>query len=150
MRNNRAAIFAVFGFLLASLPLLAHHGNAAFDSEKRLTMKGTVTEWAWANPHCFLQFDVTDDHGQMAHWIVETSNPADMVNAGWNKQSLKAGDQVTVTVMPVKNGQPIGRVVQVVLPSGQQIGGGFAATPLPANAQPGAAAGSKSQNNSKP
>ena len=105
-------------------PVMAHHGSASFDSNKRLTMKGTVTEWFWANPHCFLKFDVLDEKGNPAHWIAETSNPSDMSNLGWSKQTFKVGDQITVTLQPVKNGQPIGRVMQVVLPNGQTMSTG--------------------------
>lgn len=114
------------GLLASSIPLFGHHGNAAFDSKNRTTLKATVTEWYWANPHCALKFDVTDDRNQVVHWIGETSNPADMVNHGWNKLSLKSGDQVTITLEPAKNGLPIGRVLEVVVPNGQKLGGGFA------------------------
>jgi len=62
---------------------------------------------------------VKDDKGNVVHWAAETSNPSDMVNLGWNKQSFKPGDEVTVTVEPVKNGLPIGRIEQVVLANGQ-------------------------------
>ena len=122
---------AVWAFLvlIAVAPVWAHHGNAAFDSDKRVTMKGTVTEWFWANPHCFLQFDAKDDSGNVTHWVVEGSNPPDMINHGWTKAALKAGDQIKVTVMPVKNGKPIGRIVAVVLPNGQTLDGGFGAPP---------------------
>jgi hypothetical protein len=122
--------------LLFVIPLWAHHGNAAFDSDKRVTMKGTVTEWFWANPHCFLQFDVKDDSGNVTHWVAEASNPPDMINHGWSKNALKVGDQVTVTVIPVKNGKPIGRITAVVLPNGQTLDGGFGAPPA---RNPGAA-----------
>ena len=110
----------------ASVPLFAHHGTSAFDTEKKVTVKGVVTEWFWANPHCLLKFDAKDDSGKVVHWVAETSNPPDMVHNGWSKRSLKSGDQVTVTLQPVKNGQPIGRVLEVVLPDGQRLGGGFA------------------------
>src|ERR1700693_6206788 len=70
---------------IVSAPVFAHHGNAAFETGKKLTMKGTVTEWFWANPHCFLQFDVKDDSGNLVHWVAETSNPPDMINHGWSK-----------------------------------------------------------------
>ncbi len=130
MRSGLMAIFVLaIGVFIVSLPLYAHHGNAAFDSGKKLIMKGTVTEWFWANPHCFLQFDVKDDNGQVVHWVAETSNPPDMVNHGWSKASLKTGDQITVTVQPVKNGRPIGRVTEVVLPNGQILDGGFSQVP---------------------
>ena len=54
---------------MASIPLYAHHGNAAFDVGKKVTLKGTVTEWVWANPHCWLKFDVKDDKGTVVHWV---------------------------------------------------------------------------------
>ena len=107
------------GVLIVSVPLFAHHGNAVFDLGKKLTLKGTVTEWFWANPHCFLKFDAKDDKGDVVHWATETSNPADMTNLGWSKQSFKPGDEVTVTFTPVKNGQLVGRIEQVVLADGQ-------------------------------
>jgi len=112
------------GVLMVSAPLAAHHGAASFDSGKQMTMKGTVTEWVWANPHCFLKYDVTDNTGQVEHWVAETSNPPDMVNRGWSKQSLKPGDQITVTVEPVKNGRPRGRVLQVILADGKTLSTG--------------------------
>jgi len=108
--------------LIVSVPLWAHHGNAAFDSGKKLTMKGTVTEWVWANPHCWLKFDVKDDKGNVVHWVAETNNLADMIERGWSMRSFKAGDEVTVTFEPVKNGNPAGRVLEVVLPNGQTLG----------------------------
>jgi hypothetical protein len=121
VRNKLAMIF--LGFLTVSVPLFAHHGAAAYDTTKKITVKATVTEWFWANPHCFLKFDAKDDKGNVVHWAVEASNPADMVNLGWSKQSFKPGDEVTVTFEPVKNGQPIGRIEQVVLASGQILKG---------------------------
>jgi len=127
---NRAAW--AFALLILAVPVLAHHGNAAFDSDKRVTLKGTVTEWFWANPHCFLQFDAKDDSGNVVHWVAEGSNPPDMINHGWTKGALKVGDQITVTVIPVKNGKPIGRIAAVVLPNGQKLDGGFGAPGPPA------------------
>ncbi len=109
------------GLLVASLPLFAHHGNATLDTEKTLTMKGTVTEWVWSNPHCLLQFDVKNEGGQVVHWIAETQNPAEMVSLGWGKTSFKPGDEVTVSLMPVKNGNPFGRISLVVLPDGKTL-----------------------------
>ena len=117
MRNKLAMIF--LGFLTVSVPLFAHHGGAAYDTAKKITVKGIVTEWFWANPHCFLKFDAKDDKGSVVHWATETSNPADMVNLGWSKQSFKPGDEVTVTFTPVKNGVPVGRIDQVALANGQ-------------------------------
>jgi hypothetical protein len=121
VKNKSAAIF--LALLTISVPAVAHHGAAAYDTTKRITAKATVTDWIWANPHCFLKFDAKDDKGNVVHWAVEGSNPADMVNLGWGKQSFKAGDEITVTFMPVKNGQPIGRIEKVVLANGQTLSG---------------------------
>ena len=132
MRKILAGTFAAaFGLLMSSVSALAHHGTANFENDpaKRVTLKGTVVEWVWANPHCFLQFDAKDQEGKMVRWVVETSNPPDMVNRGWSIRSFKAGDEVTVTVRPVKNGKPIGSVVQVVLANGRVLS---AAGPDPA------------------
>src|SRR6266478_10177259 len=105
------AVSIAVGILLVSVPLLAHHGTAALDTGKEVTLKGTVTEWFWANPHCFLQFDVKDDSGNVVHWVAEASNPPDMINHGWTKGALKDGDHVTVTLIPVKYGKPIGPIL---------------------------------------
>ena len=106
---------------IVCLPVFAHHGAAAYDVEKKVTLKGTVTKWFWSNPHCLLQLDVTDDAGQVAHWITETQNPLSMANLGWSNDSFKPGDQVTITVMPAKNGRPIGQIVDAVLANGQKL-----------------------------
>lgn len=122
MRNKMLGVFLCAAFSLAfSLPLPAHHGAAGYDLEKELVMKGTVTEWLWANPHCFLQYNTTDDKGGAAHWAVEVSNPVDMTRRGWTKHSLNVGDVVTVTVRPAKNGAPVGQLLKVVLPNGQTL-----------------------------
>lgn len=122
MKNKHIGALLGLGLLITAAPVFAHHGNSNFDIDKKLTLKATVTEWVWANPHCWLKFDATDDKNTVIHWIAETSNPADMTNLGWSKQVFKPGDHVTVTLQPVKNGQPIGRVMQVVLANGQTLG----------------------------
>jgi hypothetical protein len=125
MKNACLGIFlGAVGLLVVSVPLVAHHGAASFDTTKELTLKGTVTEWIWANPHCFLKFDAKDDTNAVRNWAVEVSNPTDMVKRGWARTSFKAGDEVTVTLQPVKGGAPVGRVRNVVLANGQTLGTG--------------------------
>jgi len=102
-----------------SMPLFAHHGTSVFDMNKAVTMKGTVTEWDWSNPHCLLQFDSKNESGQLVHWIAETQNPAEMVSLGWAKTSFKPGDELSVTLWAAKNGKPFGRITLVVLPDGK-------------------------------
>jgi len=105
------------------LPLFAHHGNAAYDATKQITVKGTVTQFLWANPHCVILLDATDEGGQAVHWMAETENPTTMTNMGWTKGSFKPGDQITLKVITVKNGKPIGRIVYVDLANGQRLPG---------------------------
>jgi hypothetical protein len=120
MRMKGIGLFAAaVGLVSVSVPLFAHHGTAVFDTDKTLTMKGNVTEWDWSNPHCLLQFDVKSEAGQVVHWIAETQNPAEMVSLGWGKASFKPGDEVSISLIPVKNGRPYGRIKLIVLPDGK-------------------------------
>ncbi len=122
MRNMIVAVsIAVLSVPLVSISLIAHHGAAALDTGKEVTLKGTVTEWIWSNPHCFLQFDAKDDTGTVRNWAVETQNPTTMTQRGFSRTVFKAGDAVTVIIEPVKNGQPIGRLLTVVLANGQKL-----------------------------
>lgn len=122
MKANFSRTFALaFTLWITSVPAFAHHGVAAYDTTKQTTVTGTVKDWFWANPHCILQLDATDSHGQAVHWMMETGNPSDLVNNGWTRQALKPGDRITVTLQPAKNGRPIGRIVEVVLPNGQKL-----------------------------
>jgi len=124
MRYKLAATSFGIVFLLAvSVPLLAHHGYIQYDTDKKVTLKGTVTRWLWSNPHCLLQLDVTDDSGHVVHWIAESENPSTLSRIGWTEKSLKTGDQITVTALPVKSGNPVGRIIDVVLSSGQKLPG---------------------------
>jgi len=102
-----------------TVPLLAHHGNATYNYDKKITVSGTVTEWIWANPHCWLKFDAKDESGEVTHWIVEASAPPTLSPQGWSHNSFKAGDQVTVTMIQVKNGQAIGRFEGDVILNGK-------------------------------
>jgi len=109
------------GLFVLSGSLVAHHGSASFDTEKELTLKGTVTEWLWANPHCFLKIDVKDESGTVRNWNLEMGNPTDMSVRGFGRRTFKPGDEVTVTLQPVKSGQPVGRIRTVILPNGQKL-----------------------------
>src|SRR4030095_1428869 len=117
----RKTIVAALGVLLISVPLAAHHGAAALHTGKGLPLKGTVTEWIWSNPHCFLQFDAKDDTGTVRNWAVETQNPTAMTQRGFSRTLFKARGEVTVSHDPVKTGQPIGRLLTVTLASGQKL-----------------------------
>ncbi len=122
MRTRLVIVLAVAVGLLIPLPLFAHHGSAAFDTGKKVTVKGTVTQWVYSNPHCLLMLDVTGEDGQVVQWVAEGQAPNVIFPAGYRKDSFKAGDHVTITVEPVKNGRPMGRILQAVLADGKTLG----------------------------
>jgi len=123
MRNKLGIVLALQVCALSSAPLLAHHGYANYDTDRKVTLKGTVTRWVWSNPHILVQLDATDESGRVAHWTVESENPSTLIRSGWTDKSLKVGDQVTVTVLPVKNGNPVGRIIDVLLADGTRLPG---------------------------
>jgi len=113
-----------FGLVLAVAalavggPALAHHGNRGayfIEVAKELNLTGTVTEFKWGNPHVYVLWDVTDEKGNVAHWSAETRPPYVMAKSGWTRETLKPGDQVTITVFPAKSGAPVGLLAKVVL-----------------------------------
>jgi hypothetical protein len=109
---------AVLGLALLSVPLLAHHGVAEYDMGKRVTLKGTIAFFDWSNPHTQVHIDVTDDNGKVVHWDLENQPPSILTHAGWTKNSLKPGDQVSIVITPAKNGSPVGLLSEVIFPDG--------------------------------
>lgn len=107
--------------LLLAAPVFSHHGNAAYDLDKPITLKGTITEFAWSNPHVQIYFDVKDAKGKVIHWAAETVSPGMLVRQGWTKDALKAGDEITITVGPAKNGSAIGYALKIVLANGKEL-----------------------------
>lgn len=90
----------------SSLP--AHHGTAGYDMDKVTTLSGTVTAFEWFNPHVVIQMDVKADSGELQHWLLELAAPIHMIRIGWNKNSMKPGDQIVADTHPAKNGAPVG------------------------------------------
>ena len=87
---------AAVALLLGPSAVLAHHGAATFDTVGEITLKGTVTEWVWSNPHSILRIDVKGEDGTVKNWSVATANVADLSKRGWTRKTLNPGDQVTV------------------------------------------------------
>jgi hypothetical protein len=115
-------VLAVAGGLLIPHPLVAHHGSAAFATGEKVTLKGTVKEWVYSNPHCLLRLAVTGDDGQVVEWVAEGQAPNVIFPVGYRRDTFKVGDQVTLTVEPAKNRRPMGRILQVVLADGKTLG----------------------------
>jgi hypothetical protein len=107
---------------LLTAPAQAHHSAAGVDQTKTVTIVGVLKEFKWANPHSWMDIDVTDDKGATKLWSVEMTAPAYLARAGWTSKTVKPGDKVTVTVRPMKNGDPGGLFVSITLPDGRVLG----------------------------
>jgi Family of unknown function (DUF6152) len=101
----------LLGFSFAPRLAYAHHGYAAYDMTKTITVKGTVVELSMANPHSSLTFDTKDDSGALNHWAIEFGTLRGLLSEGWTKETLKTGDEITVSLHPAKNGAKVGVLV---------------------------------------
>jgi hypothetical protein len=96
------------GVFFGSSPISAHHGVAHYDMKKTIVLMGTITAFDWGNPHCLVHMDVMDEGGRFQHWTLEMSSTFTMSKRGWDKETLKRGDQVTAETHPAQNGTPLG------------------------------------------
>src|SRR5580700_4365922 len=111
----------ILSFLMVCVPMFAHHGNSAYDMSKTINMKATVTKFEYSNPHAQVYFDVTDDKGEVEHWVAETTNPGMLNRVGWTRNSLRPGDQVTLIANPNRVGARVVFLEKVVLANGQEL-----------------------------
>ena len=102
----KAALAAlIVGLLVAPLPAVAHHAFAAeFDSNKTVTVKGTVGKVEWTNPHIWIYVDTKDESGTVTRWQCEGGSPNTLTRQGWSRDSLKPGQQVSIEGFRAKNG----------------------------------------------
>lgn len=100
----------------------AHHSGAMFDSAKTLSLSGTVRQFQWTNPHCFIQLVVKNDKGVDEEWSLEMTAPVHLLRLGWRKSSLQPGDRITVTIHPLRNGDRGGNVAAVIGADGKPVG----------------------------
>jgi uncharacterized protein DUF6152 len=116
-------IFASLLFLVTlCASAAAHHGSQGYDfSGPKKTLKGTVSRFAWQNPHAQLYVDVKDEKGNVVNWAMELNNPGNLVGMGWTHSSVKAGDEVAITFNPGLNGKPIGICVDVAFADGRKL-----------------------------
>jgi hypothetical protein len=130
--------FACFGFLtlLAVAPAFAHHSMAGFDRTKTATLTGTVKQFKWANPHSWIEMEVSDGKGGVMSWNVEMTSPAVLIRAGWKSSALKPGDKVTVAFHPQVSGEPGGIFVSVTTADGRTLTDKPLSAAAPAEAAP--------------
>ena len=126
MRHRLFSRFVVLATLLfACSSIQAHHGNTAYDPDHPITIKGTVTEFVWSNPHCQIYLDVKDAKGKVVSWSVESQSPGILRRNGWTRDSIKPGDLIAVTLVPAKSGAPVGfsgeKLGKIILPDGRVL-----------------------------
>ena len=100
----------------------AHHSPAMFDMSRRVSLRGSVREFQWTNPHSYIQLLVRDDTGKETEWNLEMGAPNYLYNNGWRPGTLKSGDNVVVTIAPLKTGADGGLVVEVTMADGRKLG----------------------------
>ena len=128
MRVKAGIFVAVLSLLTAAVPLLAHHSFAAeYDSNKPITVTGTVTKMEWMNPHARFYVDVKDANGKVTSWNFELGAIPVLLKQGWRKDSLKAGDQVYVEGSLAKDGSKSANARLVKLPDGRRVFAGSSA-----------------------
>jgi hypothetical protein len=116
------AFLGLAAALLVSAPALAHHSFAMFDRQKQVTLKGTVKEFQWTNPHSFIEIEAPDEKGVLATYSIEMNSPNNLTRQGWKSTALKPGDKVTVVMNPLRDGSRGGLFVSVMLPDGKVLG----------------------------
>jgi Family of unknown function (DUF6152) len=102
---------------------VAHHSTAEFDYTRQVTIKGTVKEVQWTNPHSYIQLMADGEGGEKVQWSVEIGSPSLNINMGWRKNSVKAGDVVTMNLSPARNGKPYGTLRVLTFADGQKLDG---------------------------
>jgi hypothetical protein len=111
---------------LLFLPLgaWAHHSPSMFDGRNELTLTGTVREFQWTNPHSYIQLVVEPQDGPEQEWSLEMGANVYLYNLGWRPSTVKAGDTLTVKILPLRNGEPGGLVMEATTAEGKVLGGG--------------------------
>ena len=119
--NRRELFICGAVMVLAALPAAAHHSGAMFDDQKSVTLAGTVKAFQWTNPHCWIQVMVPGENGAV-EWSVEMGAPVELFRGGWRPGTLKAGDRITVTLHPMRDGTRGGLYVSAKTADGTPIG----------------------------
>jgi hypothetical protein len=114
----------------------AHHSSAGIDRTKSVELVGTIKQFSWTNPHSWMEVEVPDQKGGTVVWKVEMTSPAYLVRAGWKSTTVKTGDEVKVTVRPLRDGSPGGLFVSVLLADGRTFTERPVAATPPASANP--------------
>jgi hypothetical protein len=122
MKNKQpAALAAAAALFLAAAPLIAHHSESINDQDRLVFITGTVTQFAFTNPHVQIHLDVKDEQGNVEKWIATAANPPTLRRDGWNNQTLQPGDEITIAGFPYKDGRNILFQLKIVRANGEAL-----------------------------
>jgi hypothetical protein len=121
MKRKSVLVYVVALVVGIGATASAHHSAAAYDNATIVLNNATVKNVTWANPHTIVTFEVKDASGGVASWNAESGSPSALTRMGWNRNSLKAGDAITVELFPARNGARVGRLAKVVLAGGKEL-----------------------------
>jgi hypothetical protein len=122
MKKLLKVFVMVAGLSMVASALFAHHGRGAtYDMKQQVTLKGTVTEVLWRNPHIAILIDVKDSKGSVVTWTIEHSNITTLTRQGYGRMTLRPGQEVTAIVNPGSDGSSIGLCHKIILPEGKEI-----------------------------
>jgi hypothetical protein len=140
MRTKPSVVLGGLALLLAAVPLMAHHAfSAEFEASKPVTLKGTVTEMEWINPHAWIHMDVKGPDGKVTNWMVEGGAPNALLRRGFNKNSLPAGVEIVVEGYQAKDGSSRANGRELTFADGKKLFLGSTGTGAPEDGkEPGA------------
>jgi|SRR5579871_987808 len=122
MTASRSALVIASGWMIFCPALLAHHSFLVeFDQNKPMTVTGVVTKVEWMNPHSYFYVDVQDSSGKVVKWSFETASPSALAMRGWNRDTVRVGDKVTVQGYRTKRESNLAAARLVSLPDGRQV-----------------------------
>lgn len=113
-------VFAMAALLVA-VPSQAHHSGVMFDQGKQITLSGTVKQFQWTNPHCWIQL-IADGADSKGEWSVQMGAPTELFRGGWRPGTLKAGDRILVVIHPARGDAKAGMFVSATGNSGEPLG----------------------------
>lgn len=121
--NKRLAYILCFSFcaLITCARISAHHGSSNYDLSKPTSVKGTITKFEFINPHSAIHLEAKDDKGGTEEWLIEADSPNNLGRAGWTRDSLKAGDQVTIVGNRLKDGSKVMRLQKIIFADGKEL-----------------------------
>jgi|SRR5688572_11772680 hypothetical protein len=132
MRPGRGTLTVTATLLALGLipiaPAVAHHSFAPYEIALQIKLTGVVTDLKWTNPHVYIELDAPDSRtGEKRHWLIECASTSILNRAGWKFNMIKAGDQITAIVSPLRNGEPAALLKQITLADGKKFSNGAAA-----------------------